>query len=106
MNEMADEEAYRMLQRIGFTHIEILCLLCLRRERKANDPLDPARLQFARFLVATGRLTDQIPESAEGAADLSTLEKQPILRMILAYIYVQRCELGLPPETWFYREYQ
>lgn len=104
MNEMTDEEASCLLQRIGFTQREISSLLHLRREYKAHAPLDPARLQFARFLVATGRLTDQISE--EEAVGRSSVEKQPVLKMILTHIQLLRHQHGLPPETWFYREYQ
>lgn len=105
MNDMTEEEAHCMLRRIGFTHIQILSFLYLRREYRANEPLDPARLEFARFLVETGRLTDQLPKPEEVAAGLSPMEIQPVLKMILAHIDMKRGQLGLPPETYFYREY-
>jgi hypothetical protein len=105
MDEMTDQESSYQLQRRGFTEAEITRLLHLRREYKACAPLDPARLQFARFLVSTGRLTDQLPEE-EAARTSSFLERQPILKMVLERIRQERHQLGLPPSSEFYRQYQ
>jgi len=64
MNQINDKEAFDMLHKAGFTELEIKRLTRLRREYKISEmdqaPLDYARLRFARWLVATGRLTDQL----------------------------------------------
>ena len=62
MNQMDYKEALEMLHRVGFTAPEIDRLCRLRREYAAQEidwtPADYRRLEFVRWLVATGRLTD------------------------------------------------
>ena len=109
MNQMSDEEAFYMLQSAGFTMPEIDRLTQLSRNYRVGelDQAHPnqARLGFVRWLVQTGRLTDQIVEvDASGAPPL---EDKPILKMVVESISLKRYELGLSPssDTWFYREY-
>ncbi len=54
-----------MLQRSGFSRYEINRLLCLCRAYADRGEMDQAaldlrHLQFARWLVETGRLTEQL----------------------------------------------
>jgi hypothetical protein len=65
MNQMNHEEAVAMLYRSGFSVQEIDRLWRLRRacaDRSEMDQaaLDLRRLQFTRWLVETGKLTDQL----------------------------------------------
>jgi hypothetical protein len=62
MKQMYDEEGYELLRSAGFTALEINRLSQMRRDYRESIPLDYARLQFVRWLVTTGRLTDQIAE--------------------------------------------
>jgi hypothetical protein len=64
-NQMNHEEAVVMLYRSGFSVQEIDRLCRLRRAYADKGEMDQAalglrRLQFARWLVETGRLTDQL----------------------------------------------
>jgi hypothetical protein len=58
MKQMNEEEGYEQLRRVGFTEGEINRLSQLRQDYRISIPLDHARLQFVRWLVTTGRLTD------------------------------------------------
>jgi hypothetical protein len=58
MKQINDEEGYGLLRSVGFTELEIDRLSQLRRDYRISIPLDYARLQFVRWLVTTGRLTD------------------------------------------------
>jgi hypothetical protein len=64
MNQMDYKEALNMLRRAGFTTPEIDRLRRLRRECAAQEMhwtlADLHRLEFVRWLVMTGRLTDHI----------------------------------------------
>ncbi len=64
MNQMNYKDALDMLRRAGFTAKEIDRLSKLRRDRMENAmdraPVHLRRLEFIRWLVATGRLTDYI----------------------------------------------
>jgi hypothetical protein len=64
MNQMDYKDALDMLRRAGFTAKEIDRLRKLRRDRVGNTvdraPADQRRLEFIRWLVTTGRLTDYI----------------------------------------------
>ncbi len=64
MNQMNFKEALEMLHRAGFTASEIERLCRLRREHAENEmdqaPADLRRLEFIRWLVATGKLTDTL----------------------------------------------
>ena len=59
-----DKEAIDLLRRRGFTEREIARLYPLRRtygEDERDQPaLDRNHLEFARWLVITGRLTEQV----------------------------------------------
>jgi hypothetical protein len=109
MNQMSDEEAFDMLRSAGFTMPEIDRLTRLRRNYRVGelDQAHPnqARLEFVRWLVQNGRLTDQIV--GEDASGAPPLEDKPILKMVVASINLKRDQLGLSPssDTWFYREY-
>ncbi len=64
-NQMNHEEAVVMLHRSGFSAQEIdrLCRLrraCADKGEMDQVALDLRRLQFARWLVKTGKLTDQL----------------------------------------------
>lgn len=63
-DSMDHQEAYDMLCKVGFTASEIDRLQRLQRdyaEKKSGQlPADRRRLEFVRWLVTTGRLTDQI----------------------------------------------
>ena len=58
------KERLEALRRAGFTTLEITRLYKFRRAYMANEldqaPADLARLQFVRWLVVNGRLTDQL----------------------------------------------
>jgi hypothetical protein len=64
MNQMNFKEDLEMLRRAGFTASAINRLCRLRREHAVNErdqaPADLHRLEFVRWLVMTGRLTDQV----------------------------------------------
>ena len=64
-NQMNHEEAVAMLYRSGFSAQEIDRLWRLRRAYADKSEMDQAaldlrRLQFAHWLVKTGKLTDQL----------------------------------------------
>lgn len=64
-NQMNHEEGVVMLHRSGFSAQEIDRLCRLRRVYADKSEMDQAaldlrRLQFARWLVETGKLTDQL----------------------------------------------
>jgi hypothetical protein len=85
MNQLNDLEAVDLLLRKGFTALETHRLILLRRTYRASEldeaPLDPARLEFARWLVMTGRLTDQIAE--EKVSPAPPPEKTPIPKTVV-----------------------
>lgn len=58
------KERLEALRRAGFTTLEITRLYQFRRAYMANEldqaPADLARLQFVRWLVVNGKLTDQL----------------------------------------------
>jgi hypothetical protein len=62
MNQMDYKGALDMLRRVGFSTAEIERLVGFRRSFVHNEldqaPVDQCRLEFVRWLVATGRLTD------------------------------------------------
>ncbi len=65
MNQMDYKQVFEMLYRAGFSVPEINRLYRFRRnyrESEMDRPLvDRRRLEFVRWLVVTGRLTDYIP---------------------------------------------
>jgi hypothetical protein len=65
MNQMNHEEALVMLLRLGFSVQEIGRLRRLRRVYAKKSEMDQAtldlrHLEFVRWLVETGKLTDQL----------------------------------------------
>ena len=64
MDRMNYKEGLAALYRAGFTTVEITRLAELRRAYLSCEldqaPADLARLRFIRWLVANGKLTDQI----------------------------------------------
>ena len=65
MNQMNQEEALVMLRRLGFSAQEIDRLSRLRRVYAEKSEMDQAsldlrHLEFVRWLVKTGKLTDQL----------------------------------------------
>ena len=64
MNQTDQQEACARLRQAGFTESEIDQLSRLRRnyaeQENAQGLADHRRLEFTRWLVTTGRLTDQI----------------------------------------------
>jgi len=61
---MGHKEDLQILRKAGFTEAQMNRLSKLRRnlaeEGKYQELIDYRRLQFARWLVATGKLTEQI----------------------------------------------
>ncbi len=66
MKQIDEAKAVDVLRRAGFTVSQIDRLSQLRRAYATSEsdltPLDYARLRFVRWLVTTGRLSDQIAE--------------------------------------------
>jgi hypothetical protein len=65
MNQMNHEQALVMLRRLGFSAQEIDRLSRLRRVYAKKSEMDQAaldlrHLEFVRWLVKTGKLTDQL----------------------------------------------
>src|SRR5215469_8456176 len=60
MMQINKEDDYELLRCVGFTEVEINRLLQLRQNYRISIPLDYARLRFVRWLVTTGRLTDEV----------------------------------------------
>jgi hypothetical protein len=64
MERMDYKEWLEALRRAGFTTLEINRLYQFRRTYVENEmdqaPVDLSRLQFIRWLVVNGKLTDQI----------------------------------------------
>jgi hypothetical protein len=69
MNLIPDQDALQLLHRVGCGEEEIARLSRLRRDYRMGEmdqsPLDLNRLQFVRWLVTTGRLTDHLIASEE-----------------------------------------
>jgi len=65
MNSQSYQEALQMLRRAGFGEAEVAHLYQLRQTYLTSEldqpPLDLNRLQFARWLVTTRRLTEELP---------------------------------------------
>ncbi len=64
MNQMDYKQVFEMLHKAGFSMTEINRLFKFRRNYRESEmdrpPADRRRLEFVRWLVATGRLTDQM----------------------------------------------
>lgn len=64
MQQMNYKQAFETLSRVGFVGPEIDRLWRMRRDHVDNEmdraPIDLSHLEFVRWLVATGRLTEQI----------------------------------------------
>jgi len=61
---MERKEDREMLRKVGFAEIEVTRLSRLRREHNERERLEATaehrRLEFIRWLVTVGKLTDQI----------------------------------------------
>jgi hypothetical protein len=61
---MERKENREMLRKVGFAEVEMNSLSQLRRDYKEREKLramaEHRRLEFVRWLVAIGKLTDQI----------------------------------------------
>lgn len=82
MRKTKEEEAFDVLRQAGFTRSQINRFIQLRQDYATSEldrlPLDYTRLRFVRWLVATGRLTDQIPqEGASTKPDQGSLDHRP-----------------------------
>ncbi len=86
MQTMDPKQAFSLLRRAGWQEIAIKRLARFRRTYKLTAldqaPLDPERLAFARWLVTTGRLTEQLP-SVPQASGAPPREQQPWLGNLL-----------------------
>lgn len=75
MRQITYQEALQTLRKAGFIGPEITRLYHLRRTYQTSEmdqaSLDLHRLEFVRWLVATGRLTDHLPDEQGQAASLS-----------------------------------
>ena len=64
MNQVNFKDGLELLRRAGCTAAEIKRICRLRREYAENEmdqaPADFHRLEFVRWLVMTGRLTEQL----------------------------------------------
>ena len=62
--DTSSEEGVETLRSAGLIPWEIKRLVCFRRTYRQSEmdlaPLDPAHLQFIRWLVVHGKLTDQL----------------------------------------------
>jgi hypothetical protein len=65
-----DETELTRLLRQGFTERQITRFYRMRRQYAHDEmdqpALDPRRLEFARWLIATGRLTERIDKKPRG----------------------------------------
>jgi hypothetical protein len=69
MSQITYQEAYEILHPAGCTRAEAVRLCQFRRSYRRSE-LDLAaferrRLEFVRWLVVTGRLSDELPETKE-----------------------------------------
>ena len=80
MNSITNHAAIQMLRHAGFQEVEIERLDRFRRSYRVSaqdqPPLDLRRLQFVRWLVTTGRLSDHFPSDGF-ARQLPSQEKWP-----------------------------
>src|SRR5579859_1553135 len=92
MNHMNYLEALRVLRRAGFTASESTKLYQLHRSYGTSEldqaPISNTHLEFARWLVQTGRLTDQIAQG--DAASTPTLEEMSIYKAVVACLGLKR----------------
>lgn len=67
---MEGNSAYEKLKKLGLTPVQIesLCQLRNTYAEKELIVVELRRLEFARWLVFTGRLTDELPSSRKVAA--------------------------------------
>lgn len=88
MHHMNDQEALDVLRRVGFAVSEINRLSLLRQDYRASKlneaPLNHARLEFARWLVQTGRLTDQI--AGEDVPCAIPVERISIIKTVINHL--------------------
>src|SRR5271166_4000780 len=72
MDQIPSHETFQFLHQAGWTQAEMDRLSQFCRTYQMSDLDQPSlglrRLEFVRWLVATGRLTDQFPETMEHVA--------------------------------------
>jgi hypothetical protein len=80
MNQIDQQDPCELLRTAGFTEAEIEHLERLRRAYKENSswltPAEECRLAFVRWLVTTGRLTEQVAWSVREEACCQGKEEQ------------------------------
>jgi len=85
MQPMNSQQAFSLLRQAGWEEIAIKRLAHFRRAYTPTSldqaQLDLKRLAFVRWLVTTGRLTEQFPEVPQA---LGTLPREQWLKSILA----------------------
>ena len=71
MFQITDKDAFLFLSRAGFARAEIERLCRFRRDYQSNEmdqaALDQRHLEFVRWLVTTGRLSEGLPEAQASA---------------------------------------
>ncbi len=88
MNPITYQEAFQVLHKAGFVETEIDRLYRLRRDYQKSEldqpSLDTNRLLFARWLVTTGRLTEQLSEETQPAPSITgwTLLKSLLVHLL------------------------
>lgn len=101
MEPITYQEAFYVLHRAGFIGKEIDQLYYLRQTHQRNEldqpALDDNRLRFVQWLVATGRLTDQLPETSNASSNTLPQPKSRIASIIdhLSFFLLKRKESHL-----------
>lgn len=89
MNSLSYQEALQVLRRAGFREAEIAQFYRLRQTYLTSEldqpPLDPCRLQFARWLVSAGRLTDELP-TEEMANEPAPVTLWTLFNMVITHL--------------------
>lgn len=97
MNPISYQEAFQILRKAGFGEAAIDRLYRLRRAYLTSEldqpPLDHGRLEFVRWLVTTGRLTDFFPEEPPKAVVPRTTGWADLKRLLTRF---WRGEAGAP----------
>jgi hypothetical protein len=94
MIQIPDQEAFHFLSLAGFMQAEIERLCRFRRDYRMSSldqvELDRRRLEFARWLVTTGRISDGVPETQKPAPPAKNAEQVqntvPRARRTLSFI--------------------
>lgn len=92
MNKMTYQQAFHFLRQAGLVEAEIDRLYQFRRVYQMSEldqpSLDLSRLQFIRWLVATGRLTEQLPETRRAASSSSHDMKRTHLSTLARFSFL------------------